>query len=91
MNTPTYRPLTFGVTRGLLGAGIGGAQYLRAEPDLQPYAHRITDRLLHWAQTAPDRTWMARRIRNADGTTGDWRHISFAQALASARRLLSPW
>ena len=85
MNTPTYRPLTFGVTRGLLGAGIGGAQYLRAEPDLQPYAHRITDRLVHWAQAAPDRTWMARRIRNADGTTGDWRHISFAQALASAR------
>ena len=87
MHTPTYRPLKFGVTRATLGTGAGDAQYLRAEQDLQPFAHRITDRLVHWAQTAPDRTWMARRIRHADGTTGDWRHIHFAQALASARSI----
>ena len=87
MHTPTYRPLKFGVTRATLGTGAGDAQYLRAEQELQPYAHRITDRLVHWAQTAPDRTWMARRIRHADGTTGDWRHIHFAQALASARSI----
>jgi feruloyl-CoA synthase len=30
---------------------------------------------------------MARRVRNADGSTGDWRHISYAQALASARSI----
>lgn len=30
---------------------------------------------------------MARRVRNADGTTGDWRRITYAQALASARSI----
>ena len=87
MHTPSYRPLTFGVTRAVLREGAGGAQYLRAEQPLQPYAHRITDRLVHWANVAPERTWMARRVHHPDGTTGDWRHISFAQALASARSI----
>jgi hypothetical protein len=33
----------------------------------------MTDRLVHWAETAPDRTFIARRERLADGSTGDWR------------------
>uniref|UniRef100_UPI001824B081 feruloyl-CoA synthase n=1 Tax=Ramlibacter sp. TaxID=1917967 RepID=UPI001824B081 len=45
------------------------------------------DRLLHWAAAAPDRTFIARRERNADGSTGDWRRISYAEALDSARRI----
>ena len=87
MRTPTYRPLQFGVTRAVLSEGAGGARYLRAEQALQPCAHRITDRLLHWAHVAPQRTWMAQRVRHTDGTTGDWRHISYAQALSSARNI----
>ena len=87
MNTPRYRPLEFGVTRVALRDGPGGAQYLTAEQPLQDYAHRITDRLLHWAQVAPDRIWMARRSRHADGSTGDWQSISFAQALQGARSI----
>jgi feruloyl-CoA synthase len=50
----------------------------------------MTDRLVHWADTAPDRTFIARRERLADGSTGDWLRVSYAQALAaraaSARR-----
>ncbi|HSV46919.1 MAG TPA: AMP-binding protein, partial [Ramlibacter sp.] len=84
---PKYRPLTFGVTRVAVREGKDGVRYLRADQELLPYAQRMTDRLVHWAQVAPQRTFMARRVRNADGSTGDWRHISFAQALESARRI----
>lgn len=82
-----YRPLTFGVTRVVLNEGSNGVQYLKADQPLGEHALRITDRLVHWAQTRPEQTFMARRVKNADGSSGDWRHISYAQALASARNI----
>ena len=84
---PNYRALTFGVTRVELREGLHGIQYLKAEQPLGDYAQRITDRLLHWAHNTPDRTFMAQRMKNADGSSGDWQHISYAQALASARSI----
>ena len=87
MSSPKFRPLTFGVTRVEVREGAPGVHYLRAEQALQPYPDRITDRLRHWAQTAPERSFMARRLRQADGSTGDWRHISYAQAWATARNI----
>lgn len=87
VTAPKYRPMKFGVTRVAMRDGAGGTRYMRADQPLEPHAHRLTDRLVHWAQTAPDRTFMARRLRNADGSTGDWRHISYARALASARSI----
>ena len=78
-----FRPFEFGVTRAKL-RDTNGNTYLNADQDLAPYAHRMTDRLLHWARVAPDRTLYARR----DPALGDaWRHITFAQALASARSI----
>ncbi|MGC1173462.1 feruloyl-CoA synthase [Polaromonas sp.] len=82
-----YRPLTFGVTRVVLNEGSSGVQYLKADQPLGEHALRITDRLVHWAQTRPEQTFMARRVKNADGSSGEWRHISYAQALASARNI----
>ena len=82
-----YRPLKFGVTRATLRDGAQGTHYLRANQDLPPFPDRITDRLVHWAKTRPDQTVFARRSKNADGSTGDWRHITFAQALDAARRI----
>ena len=82
-----YRPLTFGVTRATLRDGAQGTHYLSADQDLPPFPERITDRLVHWARTRPDQTVFARRTKNADGSTGDWRHITFAQALDAARRI----
>jgi feruloyl-CoA synthase len=85
VTTPRYRPLTFGVTRAQLRGTADGVQYLRAEQDLQPHARRMTDRLVHWATTDPDRLFMARRERLPDGSTGDWRRITYGQALQAAR------
>ncbi len=87
MNAPRYREMKFGVTRVVLREGAGGVRYLRAEQPLEPHAARMTDRLLHWAAVAPERTFMARRVRNADGSTGDWRHVSYGEALQSARSI----
>ena len=87
MTVPKFRPLTFGVTQVALRDGVSGTRYLSAEQALQDYPTRITDRLQHWAQVAPDRTFMARREKLADGSTGDWRHISYAQAWDSAQRI----
>ena len=84
---PAYRPLVFGVTRVALREGDQGTQYLLADQPLGDYAARMTDRLVHWAQVAPERTFMARRHKNADGSSGEWRHISYAEALSSARNI----
>ncbi|AMM25336.1 feruloyl-CoA synthase [Variovorax sp. PAMC 28711] len=82
-----YRPLAFGVTRGVLRDGAPGTRYLMAETPLAPCCDRMIDRLVHWAETAPDRTFIARRERLPDGTTGDWLRVSYAQALQHARRI----
>jgi len=85
--TPRYRAMTFGITRARLRDAEGGVQYLRAEQDLQPYPRRMTDRLLHWAESDPQRLFMARRERLADGSTGDWRQVTYGQALQAARSI----
>lgn len=87
LSPPRYRPLRFGVTEVTTRQGGNGALYVRATQDLQPHPVRLTDRLAHWAQTTPDRTWMAQRVKNADGSLGQWRHISYQQAWQSARRI----
>ena len=87
LSPPRYRPLRFGVTEVTTRQGGNGALYVRATQDLQPHPVRLTDRLAHWAQTTPDRTWMAQRVKNADGSLGEWRHISYQEAWQSARRV----
>ena len=52
-----------------------------AEP-LGPYPLRLTDRLLHWAAVKPEHTLAAKRDRG-----GDWRRLSYAQALSGARSI----
>ncbi|MDQ0085325.1 feruloyl-CoA synthase [Variovorax boronicumulans] len=85
MTAIRYRPLAFGVTRAVLRDGAPGTQYLTAETQLETYRERMTDRLAHWAEQTPDRTFIARRERLADGSTGDWIRVSYAEALQKAR------
>ncbi len=87
MSAPRFRPLQFGVTRVNLRDGAPGTHYLSAEQALQPFPARLSDRLQHWAQAKPGHTFMARRSRHADGTLGEWTHVSYAQAWASARSI----
>ena len=87
MSTPKFRPLKFGVTRVNMREGTSGVRYMLADQPLEDFATRMTDRLVHWATTKPESTMLAKRIKNADGSLGDWRHISYAQAWQSARAI----
>ncbi len=85
--SPKYRPLIFGVARAKLRDGAPGTHYLQADQPLLPYPERMTDRLQHWAETTPQRTFMARRIKQPDGSLGDWRHLSYGETWQTARRI----
>jgi len=87
MSTPKFRPMTFGVTRVVMRDGTPGTRYMQADQALREFPQRLTDRLKHWAQTDPQRSFMARRIKLADGKTGDWRHVSFGEAWQRARSI----
>ncbi|MDB5570951.1 MAG: feruloyl-CoA synthase [Hyphomicrobiales bacterium] len=60
-----------------------GARIVRNVYPLDPYPTKLTQRLEHWASVAPDRVWLAAR------ENGQWRRITYAQALASVRRIAS--
>ena len=87
MSSPKFRPLRFGVTRVSLKDGVPGTHYLKADQELQAYPDRLTDRFQHWATNKPNQTLFARRVKLADGTLGDWRHVTYAQAWATARNI----
>ena len=87
MSSPKFRPLRFGVTRVTLKDGVPGTHYLKADQELQAYPDRLTDRFQHWATNKPNQTLFARRVKLADGTLGEWRHVTYARAWATARNI----
>jgi feruloyl-CoA synthase len=76
------RPVRIASIDTLVRHGPDGAIYLRSPVPLGPYPLKITERLEHWARNAPDRAFLAQRDQS-----GAWRTISYAEALASVRRL----
>ena len=54
----------------------------RSPHPLGTYPGRFTDRLVHWAERAPDRTFLA--VRDAAGA---WRRLTYQAALDSTRRI----
>ena len=82
-----FRPLTFGVTRVTLRDGVVGTHYMEADQPLLVYPDRLTDRFRHWAETDPNRVWMARREQLAGSGTGDWVKLTYGEAWATARRI----
>jgi feruloyl-CoA synthase len=58
-----------------------GVVYVRAAEPLPPYAKSWINRLEHWAETAPERTFLAER----DGE--GWRTLTYAQALEKTMRI----
>lgn len=78
---PVFRPFEFGVRRSRVHFESGNT-YVMADQDLRPFASNMTERLIYWADKTPNHTLFAQR----DPTLGgDWRHISFVQALYNAR------
>src|SRR3954470_14832084 len=77
------RAISFGNPAVTIDRRDDGTIYLRPRIALGDYPLRITDRLHHWATTEPNRVFMAERHG------GDWRKITYAELLASARRIAS--
>src|SRR5260221_7902624 len=90
MSVPTarsdapLRPISFGDPAVSIDRRDDGTIYLRPKIALGEYPVRLTDRLHLWAKAEPNRIFMAERAAD-----GGWRQITYAQLLASSRRVAS--
>jgi feruloyl-CoA synthase len=62
-----------------------GGFILRSRAPAPPYSRCLGDALVHWADAAPARTFLAER--DGDAATGAWRRVSYAEAHAAVRGL----
>jgi feruloyl-CoA synthase len=79
---PGFRPVRLGPRDVLVERRADGSLLLRSPHALGPYPAKLTERLEFWAAQAPDRVLFAQR-----DATGHWRTVTYAQALAQARRI----
>ena len=54
----------------------------RSPHPLEEYPAHLTERLEHWAEQAPERTFLAKR-----DAAGAWRRLTYGEALESVRRV----
>lgn len=78
---PPLRPVKLGPPDVVVERRGDGAIILRSPYPLRPYAKNLTERLLHWADAAPDRIFIAQR--DAAG----WRTLTYAQTLVAVRAI----
>src|SRR4051812_15125567 len=78
------RAISFGNPAVTIERHDNGTIYLRPKAKLRDYPVRITDRLHHWADSEPNRVFMAERDAG-----GGWRQVTYAQLLASSRHIAS--
>jgi feruloyl-CoA synthase len=81
--TARFRPARFaGCTEATVETRADGTRIWRSTEPLAPYPPVLTERLQHWADTAPERVFAAQR-----GADGAWQKISYAQMRQRARSL----
>src|SRR5258708_30018130 len=78
------RAISFGDPDVSIAGASGGTIYLRPKQPLGDYPARLTDRLHHWADVAPDRVFMAER----EGSRF-WRQITYGELLTASRHIAS--
>jgi feruloyl-CoA synthase len=76
------RPVRLGPADVLLERRADGTIYLRSPHKLDSYPDKLTERLEHWAEAAPDRVFLAQRA--ADGS---WRKLTYAETLMRVRAI----
>ena len=80
--TKPFRKVELGPASVVVERDARGHVLLESAAPLGPYPARLTERLAHWAAEAPERTFVAKR-----GPSGEWRRISYGEALAHARHI----
>jgi feruloyl-CoA synthase len=81
VNRPV-RPVHLKKADVIVRRGEGGVLYLHDPFPIGPYPKKITERLEYWARETPGRAFLAQRI-----ASGDWRTLSYGEALARVRCL----
>ena len=76
------RPVRLGPADVVLDKKPDGTMHLRSPHPLERYPDKITQRLEHWANAAPDRVFIAQRT-----AAGDWRTLTYAQTLTQVRAI----
>jgi feruloyl-CoA synthase len=76
------RPVRLGPASVDIERRADGAMVLRSPRALEAYPEKLTERLAHWANAAPERIFLSQR----DGAAG-WRSLSYREAYASVRAI----
>ena len=77
-----FRPVRLGPRDYLIERKPDGTIYIRSPHKLGPYVTKITERLEHWAEKAPDRVFLAQRDER-----GNWRKITYGETLKATRAI----
>ncbi len=81
-NRPPLRPVKLGPPDVAVERRSDGAILLRSPHPLPPHPQKLTERLTHWANAAPERVFLAQR-----DAAGGWRTLTYAQTLAAVQSL----
>jgi len=76
------RPVRLGRAEVLIEHRVDGVMLMRSPHALPPHPRRLTERLVYWAEAAPERVFLAQRE-----ASGGWRTVTYAAALASVRAI----
>jgi feruloyl-CoA synthase len=79
---PPLRPVKLGPADVTVERRGDGAILMRSPHPLSPYPQKLTERLVHWAEAAPDRVFLAQR-----DSAGAWRTLTYAEALPAVRAI----
>ncbi|HEY0557095.1 MAG TPA: feruloyl-CoA synthase [Thermoanaerobaculia bacterium] len=82
MTKPPFKPLRLGPVDIEVRALPDGGMVLRSRHALRPYPRCVGEMLRHWAQAAPERTFLAER-----DAEGGWRRVSYRAALDAVERI----
>src|SRR6267378_2992695 len=81
MGTGLQSSLRFAPPRVEIERRRDGTLLLRSPLALGAHSRAVGEWLLHWARTAPDRTFLAERAGEG------WRKVSYREAMGRVRRL----
>jgi feruloyl-CoA synthase len=74
------RPVKLGPADVVVDRRSDGAIVMRSPHPLPAFARNLTERLVHWANAAPERVFLAQRE-----AAGGWRTLSYPQTLSAVR------
>ena len=82
VNRAPLRAVKLGPANVVVERRGDGTILMRSPHPLPPYPRLLTERLVHWAEIAPERIFLAQR-----DPAGAWRTMTYAQTLAAVRAL----